>query len=280
MQAFVVSVIVLLLAPNVSVAKGKTRVQGYLSFASRLFRDGDFEGALLQLRRAEPMLQGHKKRPLVLFNIARCLEEMGQNADALRAYETFLDSPGSDARQARARAKIARLLPLATGRIDIRCDPKGARLRIEGLEGSYHCPWISPRLVAGAYTVHGTRRGYEPRTIAAVVSPGRQTVHRLVLPKLRGGAMVDAGPAPASDSTPWMVGGAGVALIGVGVLLHLSARSTRDEANRVEPGARFDALESSYKNRELAAFGAYAVGGGALALGAWWLGQDASGGRP
>ena len=70
-----------------------SRIQEYLKFASKLFKAGDFEGALVQLQRAEPMLEGHKKQALVRFNIARCFEELGRHAEALGAYERFLEDP-------------------------------------------------------------------------------------------------------------------------------------------------------------------------------------------
>ncbi len=264
----------MLLLPGLANAAPSKGARAYLQFASRLFRDADYEGALLQLRRAEPMLVGHKKHALVLFNIARCHEELGQHVKAMRAYERFMEQPDTDARAARAQQKIAKLLPLATGQLSVRCDPAGTTLRIDGLDGSRRCPWKSPRMIAGVYVIHGTASGHEPRSIDARVLPGRVVSSRLNLPKIQAGKLVDGPPPPAKASpVPWVVAGAGVAVIGVGALLHLSAQETRDEANAAGSGSRFDALESSYRNRELAAFSAYAIGAGAVGLGTWWLTQ-------
>jgi hypothetical protein len=55
--------------------------------------------------------------PNLLFNIARCYEELGETDAAIEKYEAFLKTPGADARgRQRARESLAALREAADGR--------------------------------------------------------------------------------------------------------------------------------------------------------------------
>src|SRR5262245_40869703 len=61
--------------------------------AERLYHEGaDYALALTEYRRSMELLEqvGHPNAPLIEFNIARCYWRLGQNHEAIAAYESFL----------------------------------------------------------------------------------------------------------------------------------------------------------------------------------------------
>ena len=68
----------------------QTKAQAYLDLATTLFRKGDHQGALEELKRAQPLIEDPKVTALVHFNIARCYEELGMAIHAMQAYRTYL----------------------------------------------------------------------------------------------------------------------------------------------------------------------------------------------
>jgi tetratricopeptide (TPR) repeat protein len=61
-----------------------------------LFGEGNYFLALESFQRSHALLDGFPRQHLVLFNIARCQEELGQFADALETFERYLREGGAD----------------------------------------------------------------------------------------------------------------------------------------------------------------------------------------
>jgi tetratricopeptide (TPR) repeat protein len=65
--------------------------------AAEAFERGDFATALTDFERVYGLLDGHPRRSLLLYNMARSNEELGRNREALHLYERFLAESGEDA---------------------------------------------------------------------------------------------------------------------------------------------------------------------------------------
>jgi tetratricopeptide (TPR) repeat protein len=55
-----------------------------------LFAQGDAQGAEVEFRRAYDLMRGHPNQPLILANIARCVERQGRDGEALALYEQMI----------------------------------------------------------------------------------------------------------------------------------------------------------------------------------------------
>lgn len=65
--------------------------------ARAAFERGDFATALTDFERVYGLLDGHPRRALLLYNMARCNQELGRSRDALDLYERFLAESGENA---------------------------------------------------------------------------------------------------------------------------------------------------------------------------------------
>ncbi|MEC7525969.1 MAG: tetratricopeptide repeat protein [Myxococcota bacterium] len=61
------------------------------------FERANYALALQGFQRSYELLEGHPRRPLVLYNIGRCYEELGRHREARDAYQRYLDEAGSEA---------------------------------------------------------------------------------------------------------------------------------------------------------------------------------------
>jgi tetratricopeptide (TPR) repeat protein len=94
--------------------------------------------------------------PNLLFNIARCYEELGESDAAIEKYEAFLKTPGADARgRQRARESLAALREAADAARQNAAAPAGAPSReasaaagssetsqAEAPKGPSYLPWV------------------------------------------------------------------------------------------------------------------------------------------
>lgn len=63
------------------------------------FERANFALALRGFERSYELLEGHPRRPLVLYNIGRCYEELGRYREARDAYTRYLRDAGDEALQ-------------------------------------------------------------------------------------------------------------------------------------------------------------------------------------
>lgn len=269
----------LLAAPETSEERDTRlkKAQAYLDLATVLFRDKDYAGALKELQRAEPLLEGSDVLPLVRFNIARCHEELGRPADAVRAYQRYLTlSEEADRRRDRAREAIRDLEPKAVGNLQIECAQPATVLRIEGLEQPNRpCPVAVQGILGGEYPATARADGHQESRRTLTVEPGRTTSHRFDLIPVatiapdRVGATNRSGDGGGRDIVPWLVIGAGVGAAATGAVFHsLAAASAEDAENAGSPGA-YDTAVQQFESQRIGTVTAYAVGAALIGVGVW-----------
>lgn len=258
------------------------KAQAYLDLATTLFGDKDFAGALKELQRAEPLLEGSDVLPLVRFNIARCFEEMGRPADAVRAYQRYLTlSEEADRRRDRAREAVRLLEPKAVGGLTIECAQKGTLLRIDGLEQPNRtCPVQVKGVLGGSYPTVAAAEGFREARQTIIVEPGRMTTHRFDLtpeadPTLRE-VQTTTRSTEGRSALPWIIVGAGVGAAATGAVFHVMAADTLSTLNKTakeSPG--YDSLESEYEGQRLTTFVTYGVGAALIGAGLYlWFRGD------
>jgi hypothetical protein len=162
-------------SPAAAADDGVTRkkVQSYLDLASDLFKSADYEGALGELRRAE----GLSELAVVRYNIARCLEELNRDSEAILAFDKYLSlndaNDGASERQKRARDAVARLSARSFGAIEVSCPIEGSSVLVVGLmQIPEVCPWKGEKVKPGTYDVQTFSPGFPPYAARVQVKPG------------------------------------------------------------------------------------------------------------
>ncbi|HEY3446797.1 MAG TPA: PEGA domain-containing protein [Myxococcales bacterium] len=184
----------------------RKKVQAYLDLAGDLFRSGDFEGALAELRRAEALTD----LAVVRYNIARCSEELGREVDAVGAFDKYLaltdTTAGAADRQKRARETVARLAPKLFGGLEVTCPVEGSSVFVmELMQAPATCPWKAEKVPAGTYEVQTFSPGFAPFVTKVTVPPGKSVLvaaQAVPVPPSPPAAAADkdkADPAASSD---------------------------------------------------------------------------------
>lgn len=126
MSALVVAVGLLLAADP---RDARDRAREAFAQGQALYLAGDFAGALAAFQAAESA----SPTPAAIYNIARCQERLGDTAQAVSAYESYLaqapDAPDHDAVAGHV-AELRRQLP-AEGRLRVSVEPRGATVRVD-----------------------------------------------------------------------------------------------------------------------------------------------------
>ncbi|MCB9529948.1 MAG: tetratricopeptide repeat protein [Myxococcales bacterium] len=258
------------------------KAQAYLDLATTLFRDKDFSGALKELQRAEPLLDGSDVQPLVRFNIARCYEELGRPAEAVRAYQRYLTlSEEADRRRDRAREAIRDLEPKAVGTLQVECAQPGTVLRIDGLEQPNRpCPVAVQQLLGGEYTATARADGFQETRRVLVVEPGRTTTHRFDLIPVAVAATDRLDTTTRSNDSggrnivPWLVIGAGVGAAATGAVFHSLAASSAEDADNAGSPSEYDTAVQQFESQRIGTITAYGVGAALIGVGVYLLVRD------
>ena len=203
------------------------KAQAYLTLAGDLFRSKDYEGALTELRRAESLVIGSDVHPLVRFNIARCLEELGRAGESYRAYERYLElNDSTTARREKARTAIERLRADAFGTLRVTCVQAGTALIIPALgEAARECPFEKADILIGDYVLAAAFHGYEGATQTVTVRGGQTTDVRFDLVK----KVVAPSAVSASRPINWGLVGSGIGVAAVGIAFHVMAFQTMEK---------------------------------------------------
>jgi hypothetical protein len=244
---------------------------------------GDWPGALEKFRRVVAVVES----PKVRFHLARCLESTGQLVDALNEYSQVSRLPAasrdddevlaqSNARRAALDKRIPRVI------IDVKEAP-ASEVRIDGGTISPAVLGTELPLNPGAHRI--VARTSDGRTFEESVELVEGAPPHLVAVKLAP-APSAAAPSPAQAAAappersrnigPYVLGGAGVALVGAGATFYALRASTLDELDRLCGPAR-DCPESARDSVDrgstqttlgnvLVVSGAAAVGGALV----WW----------
>ncbi len=244
--------------------------------AGRAFSAKDYETALGALRNAEPLAEAAEDQslPLIRFNIARCLEELGQLKQALAAYQRYNELPDESHRKQRAWEAMKALRERVYATLSIVCSPPGSLIEISGVtQGAVSCPWQSDQVLPGAYAVKISHPGYESKIETIDVSAGQPYTVQVTLKSLAPPpTAVEFVQTPPPNLWPWMTMGAGLAISASGGFFTLSAIDNRRDAERLPPGAERDALQDDFEFNRTFSYVMYGTGT-ALIIGGfiWWL---------
>ena len=261
--------------PAVGVANDLQTAQKRVFEATRHFQARDYEAALAALREAERIVAPKNDPSLaaIRFNLARCLEELGREKEALAAYESYSKLPDEPHRKQRAWRAIQKLEQRVYGAVSVTCDRVGATVQIPGLaDVPEPCPFTRKRVPMGNYTVQVRRPGSEPVDRDITVEPGGGAVLQVQLvdlPSEGPGLVVPEMPPPEApiDPWPWATLGVGAALVGGGVGLGQWALGARDDAESLPPGKTRDAAVQDFESRRALSYAAYGLGGAVMAAG-------------
>lgn len=300
----------ILFLPSVARGQGQTRDPAAAEALYKAGRDlvakGDWDAACPKFEASmslDPVAS-------TLINIAKCHEHFGRLARAWADYKRALvlnqDTPGAERRKALgeiATKGIQAIEPrLPKMRIAVADRPEGLRVERDGQEIPLAMLGEVVPVDPGSHEVSATAPGYaiEKQTVKA--EEGKTIEVSLRLSKSAdspapagansaGGAISDPAvpPVQGSDKAPedsggiptwvWVVGGAGVALMGAGIAFRidgLAAEAALDEncgEQRVcDPASGYDPVpDNDRKNRDFILFAALG-GAGAAAIGAAVIG--------
>lgn len=212
--------------------------------ATRLAREGDWAAGLVRFREAQQHADALGDPAGLQWNIARCLEELGRNEEAIEAFEAYLAMPDSQAGHAEARTRIAGMVRTTYGFVDVQCGGVRATVGIRGDAHSFACPHRF-RLRPGRYQIVARTDDGRQSSASAAVALGEPSTVALLLPTTRaGGDSEEGGRASETKGTgarllPWFVVGGAAALAGAGTGFLVSAEGAFSDAEAA--GRRYNA---------------------------------------
>ncbi len=143
-----------------------------------LFREESFAAALNEYRRAYELLEGHPRRPVMLFNMGLCHERLYRYDLAMATYRRYLEEAGEEA-EGRADVEASvRALEGLLGRVRITTTPQ-ARVEVWSAERQLGEGPGEVLLPAGDHVLFIRAAGYETVQLAVSVA-ARETVERTV----------------------------------------------------------------------------------------------------
>ena len=154
----------------------------------RLLQKGDNRAALAKFNEAFALVQS----PKIMFNMGKAYRALGNDVEALRAFDTFLDEApyAPKASRADAEREVQALRPKLSY-IEVETEDTGSTVRIDGREMG-KAPLVRPVVVApGSHEVKVEKTGMvaETRSVAPIAGPEAA----------RGGQAV-AGSAPSPEN--------------------------------------------------------------------------------
>lgn len=148
--------------------------------AQRLYKANKFAEAIAKFEEA----LAAKPHPVIHFNIARCYEQLGEPAKALRSYRDYLrlapDAKDRDAVTTTAAGLEKKLAAKGLQQLLVLAEPDGARVEVDGKDLG-RAP-ASVELVAGEHKVRVTADGFDPseRTINFTTARATEQSFKLV----------------------------------------------------------------------------------------------------
>ncbi len=218
--------------------------------------------------------------PAVHYNLALALVNLDQPVEVhehLTAALQFGPAPLDEDKFQQAQRYLA-LIERQLTKVKVSCAFPGAAVRLDG-RPLFTAPGSWEGLVrAGPHTMTASLEGYLPDERSLVLAGG--DAQQLELRVFKTEEMTEYRRA-FSPAIPWVALGAGVAMVGTGVALHLSSQSgfasydtgVRDCATLGESGGCFptptlQATRANAQGMQSGAAALYAVGGAALAASA------------
>ncbi len=218
--------------------------QGLIDESSDAFRAGRYEEALIGFTK---VFEGRPDQPRLLWNIGRCLEELGRTDEALEKFEKYLGVETED--RAGLRAALTKVATLRAAR-----KPKHATLRVETEPSGAHVIvdgemiGASPVLLEvpeGDHLIAATLPGYMRAEIEVSPTAGQAAVISLTLkdmPRETSPPMAGASKErPITWLAPAVLGVVGVIFTALAVNAFLDSGEHDDDAATVQ--GRADAGE-------------------------------------
>jgi tetratricopeptide (TPR) repeat protein len=217
--------------------------------------------------------------PAIHYNLALCLLNLDQPVEAYEHLRRALEYGAAplDAEKLDQALRYKSLVEKQLTRLTLRCELEGAAVRVDGALAFTGPGRWEGMVRAGPHSVVASREGYVPFERAENLVGGAAL--ELDVKLFRTEDLTEyrrLWPAPV----PWVIAGAGVALVGGGVGLHLGARSdfeawdrgiaacAASEATGCVPHPDLTALRARGDALQALAFTSYALGGAALVTGA------------
>jgi hypothetical protein len=208
-------------------ADQKAAAKQHLDAGNALYLDHKYAEALEEYTQATAAWD----HPAIRFNMVRCLIFLKRPLDAsdeLKRALKYDAAPYDETIYSEALA-YQELLAAEIGQVEINCDQSGVRLTIDG-QPLLACPGKEQRpVLPGRHQIVGRKDGFMPRTIDLVVLGGKHESETVMLEPLSKVARTRTRWAVWK---PWAVAGGGAAVVGIGVLFELAARSNADSYDR------------------------------------------------
>lgn len=266
----------ILLGSALAAADPDPEAQRLLDEGTRLFtEDASFAAARESFERSYAIEPSWR----ALNGIALVEQEQGKLVEALGTYEKLaaeFDAVLTDAQRTTVKARIAALAArVATVELATR---QPALVTIDAEEIGVGPLATTKRLLPGRHVLIATLAGHQTLTRTILLDPGEKRPIDIVLDPER--VVVRVAPAAMerrfSARTPWLVGGAGLAVIALGGIVHaVAAHDFRrfDDGVAAAAGTPPMAVAGDPDLRDRAilerriAYGSYIVGGLAVATG-------------
>jgi tetratricopeptide (TPR) repeat protein len=252
----------------------------------KLYRRGRYAAALEKFQEAYEA----KPHPVVLYNIGKCYERLGDIPKALRNYRDYLrlepDAKDKDAVTSAIAALEGRLKQQGVQQVLVTTDPPGARVTVDDKELGVSP--VSAEISPGAHRVELHLEGYEavsrgftmPANTSLelalelkpppppVLQPRELSTPPFPVPPLVGssapGGSVEAEPPPPSHGRrwTWITGGIAILAGGTGGVLGAESRSASNSLQaQVHSGDEAQRLADRASGFATGANVAYAVAG-------------------
>lgn len=200
------------------------------------YSEGDYDSAVQRWEAAYEM----DARPLLQYNLAQAYERLGRLADAIGAYQLYIEGTGEsdDERLAHARQRSASL----RGRLErtgivLTGGPPGGNVTVDG-EGRGLLPIEGPiQVEAGSHRVEVVLDGYQSFEATVAVGEGHRVNVGVVMAQSGGGQAGGMSISPLGLA----IAGAGAAISIGGVVVGAIALSNGQNAPRRESPEADDA---------------------------------------
>ena len=227
--------------------------------ANALAAKGEHARALERFRAAYALFPSAK----ILLNMAATLDVLGEDVEALSAYERYLADAGKDV-PADERAEVEKVVAdvrAELGRVTIQVNEPGATLLLDGMTVGQSPLGRAIWVKAGAHRVEARKEGFHPTSETAHVPAGGAHGVALLLARAVAEPTPVAAPAPTLAPAPPVAVATPAPRASARVALPPSQPDDRTHAGQFGLVARADA-DQTFR-------GAAAVVGATYGIGAW-----------
>lgn len=244
--------------------------------AQQLYQADKFAAALEKFQEAQAL----KPHPVILFNIARCHEQLGATREALAAYREYLKQLPTASDKDAVEASIATLeKKLGPQVLTVAVEPNLSAVKVDGKLISGNPPTVE--LKEGEHTLEVSAQGYETfrRTFTIGGKPLDMNVALRAMPSdapKNAQLTPDQPPplpplvaqqpdAPRARTATWIVGGTAIAAAGGALGLGLAAQgqAATIRGQMVRDGALVERDAQAAQNLALGSNIAWGVAGAA-----------------